>query len=269
MAAEEGGDDNGGLWGVGALLGASLLGGLLSSEAQEKTNTTNMELGQKMMDFQREMSNTSYQRGVIDMQKAGLNPMLAYSQGGASTPSGTMPRVENKIASGVASANQTAQVMSAAQQYQTQAATQENIKASTAKTESETLSRNLHSAKLAADIEQTKQSAASLKETAINTSQQILGTISDSARKRAEFESMASEHEGKGKTGFNADVDRRKAEAKEKQYGLSEKRAYSDYYETPIGRAEPYIGLGSSVINSASRAKTAYNPATHTSRRVK
>lgn len=47
------------------------------------------EQAQKQMDFQERMSNTSYQRAVADLEAAGLNPMLLYSNlSGSSSPSG-------------------------------------------------------------------------------------------------------------------------------------------------------------------------------------
>lgn len=71
-------------WAAAAVL-PGLVGGGASAFMQYRLNKRGAE---RERGWQERMSNSAYQRSMADMRKAGLNPILAYQKGGASTPSG-------------------------------------------------------------------------------------------------------------------------------------------------------------------------------------
>lgn len=80
--------------GVGSAV-SSAIGGAVGqvlplSKSEKQQNAFNAEQAKINRDWQEQMSNTSYQRGVADMESAGLNPQMMYGgvSSGASTPSG-------------------------------------------------------------------------------------------------------------------------------------------------------------------------------------
>lgn len=89
---------------------ASLVGSYMQSSGAEDANRQNAEMASAQMQFQERMSSTAYQRAVADMKAAGLNPMLAYSQGGASTPGGSQAVMQNKFAGAASTATEAAKV---------------------------------------------------------------------------------------------------------------------------------------------------------------
>lgn len=79
---------------IGDIAGA-LIGGSAAAKAQKRANETNVALQRENQAWEERMSSTSWQRGVQDMEKAGINPMLAISQGGASTPGSSAATVQS------------------------------------------------------------------------------------------------------------------------------------------------------------------------------
>lgn len=114
------------MWPLLTAAAGPLVSGIASAFGQHSANKQNVRLSREgmafegeqarqQMAFQERMSNSSYQRASEDMQLAGINPMLAYAQGGASTPgggaaSGAAATVQDVIGPAVASAQHARQL---------------------------------------------------------------------------------------------------------------------------------------------------------------
>jgi len=107
----------------------SFIGGERANKSREEVaaaaNAASAESAARQMEFQREMSNSAYQRAVADLKAAGINPMLAAMKGGATTPGGSsytaqMPQVYDTITPAVQTYNQSQLSSAQSAQYEAQ-----------------------------------------------------------------------------------------------------------------------------------------------------
>lgn len=86
--------------------------GLVSAAGGVLQNLLGISSAGKQMKFQERMRNTAYQAAVKDMRLAGINPMLAYMQGGAQSPGGAMYQPADMVGPAVSSAMQAKRLQS-------------------------------------------------------------------------------------------------------------------------------------------------------------
>lgn len=225
-----------------SLITGAIAGGL-NYLGQQNTNVANAQQAQKQMDFQEKMSNTSYQRGVADIRAAGLNPLLAYSNGGASTPGGATAEMGNSLGAGANSAFSAAQTIV---QLQSAMAGIDKMQADTDVSEAQarfigaqTRTENNRPENVFADTVFKRSSAGKTDSESRGqelANQYLKESMSDRLRE------------------ISSGADLRRWQSQAEKYGLSEKKGMSDFWNSAVGHASPYLRLGMEGVNSASSA---------------
>lgn len=242
---------------IGGLVGGGLGGVgdyLLGQKGQRDTNAASAQMAQKQMDFQERMRNTSYQAAVKDMEAAGLNPMLAYSQGGASVPSGAMGVVGNVQQAGMNSALSGVQMAQGAQAIAASKAQTDQVVAQTEKIKSETMERSLNTAYLRAQLDKlgvdTDLSSAN-----------VGNVLTDTRKKEIENEVSMYRHGAHKAGGYRAEVEqkiedarRAKAEATSSEMGLAEDASRERFY-SETGAGPQYLRSLLDILKGVSSAR--------------
>lgn len=215
---------------VGA--GISALGSLFGGSS---ANSARAEEARRQRRWEERMSNTAHQREVADYQKAGLNPALAYNRAGASTPSASVPNVQDVVTPAI-SAGLSALTARAAAMKTMAETNQINI-------ESKARLENLQAMR---NINTSRAGMVSLDHTlAQNTFEQRQAATK--ARYRYDVEAVDPSLRL-----LDANLDLTSARAALENLNIPEGKAMAAYWKSPAGRAAPFLNQGVSTAKGIS-----------------
>lgn len=256
---------------------ASIAGGLLSNMGQQSANEANLQIQQNNSAFnaheaalnrewsadqadinrayQTDMSNTVWQRGVRDMQAAGMNPMLAYSQGGAPAPQGNM--AQSSAASAGAPGNMQ-NAFAAAGQSAIQWAQTDKLIAEKENVEADTQNKRDQNPNIKLQGPLTKQHTELLLNQTREQLEKVYKTYWEASKIEAEVKAELAQAT---RNNMDAETALRKVNEILQRHDVPRMRAEAEYFKSPVGRESPHNkygpqtpfrlleGLGERVIN--------------------
>lgn len=152
--------------------------------------------------WQEHMSNTSYQRAVEDMRKAGINPILAYTQGGASTPSGAQGTIGSASMGMASSSALGATALPGIKQdgsYSNHSESWSHAESAAQSIQQAIMSSNTNPVRLKGDMERIAEAAADGATNLKKTMESALTTDEAKAKARREFIGSKNAEFWKGK----------------------------------------------------------------------